>query len=119
MRNASAWRIEMETRKAPQEQHKVRVNFSPSRVHTIGHEKFEDYLDNVDRYRTCIEGMAAIVDVLDPSRLHHESEELIEEAHGNIAAGLAVILAVCATEMRIDMENFRHDNPPDNEGGLQ
>ncbi len=109
----------MDTRKAPQEQRKSIASVPSRRVHTIEHEDLEDYLDNVDRYRACIEGMATIVDLLDTGRLHSESGKLIDESHGNIASGLAVVLAVCATEMRIDTENFRHHHPADNEGGIQ
>ena len=109
----------METRKAPQEQQKSRVSIPARMVYTIEQKHLEDYLEDVDRYRVCIEGMAAVVDMLDTGRLHHESEKLIEDQQGNIATGLAVILAVCATEMRIDMEVFRRDNLADSEGGVQ
>jgi hypothetical protein len=108
----------METRKA-QEQQKSRVSIPARRIRSIDHEHLENYLENVDRCRTCIEGMAAVVDMLDTGRLHHESEKLIEDQQGNIATGLAVLLAVCATEMRIDMEVFRRDGFADNEGGIQ
>ncbi len=67
----------------------------------------EEFLKNVNEKQECIDAVATILHQLDSDYLYSVSKDLLDK--NVVTNGLANILAVCASEIRIDVSQFRRD----------
>jgi hypothetical protein len=74
---------------------------------TVQEEGFEEFLRNLNKEANCLDAVAVILDRIDPHQLRAESRDLLDQS--TIDTALSGILAACASEIRIDVNNFRRD----------
>jgi hypothetical protein len=73
----------------------------------VQREGCEEFLSNLNKETNCLDAVAVILDRIDPHQLRAASRDLLDQS--TIDTALSGILAACASEIRIGVNNFRRD----------